>query len=367
MSFMKHFENLPDPRSHINRRHDLLDIMFLCVAATLSGAEGWKDIKTFGDSKLGWLRKFRGFEAGIPVDDTIARVVSSLNPQRFLKYFVSWVNEIRDEQGHEHIAIDGKTLRRSFHKGRRNDALHMLSVWVSGADLFFSGAKSKAKKNEVETVLELIEMLEVKGTVITLDAMSTQRAVAEKIKQKQGDYILALKGNQGKLHKEVKAYFHKCHRDNELGEDPHYREVEKGHGRIEERHYTQLPVSAWIEQSRHWSGLQSVIEVTRVRHIDDKTSSETQYYISSLAVDVKACAKHIRQHWGVENKVHWVLDMTFREDESRIRRGEGAEIVAMIRRFCLNLARLNSTKDSVRSKLKRVSWNDDFREAILFS
>jgi predicted transposase YbfD/YdcC len=284
-----------------------------------------------------------------------------------LACFISWVNEVRGEQGHEHIAIDGKTLRRSFHKSRRCDALHMLSVWVSGSELFFSGAKSKGKKNEVETVLELIELLEVKGVVITLDAMSTQRAVAAKIHHKQGDYILALKGNQGNLHKEVKAHFHKCHRDKEVLEHHHYRDVDSRHGRIEERHYIQLPVTDWIEQAPRWAGLQSVIEVTRTRHIDDQTTTETQYYISSLAPDVKACAKHIRQHWGVENKVHWVLDMTFREDESRIRRGDGAEIMAMIRRFCMNLTRLHSTKDSVRGKLKRLSWSDSFREAVLFS
>ncbi len=366
MAFMDHFEQLTDPRSHINKRHDLHDILFLVVSAILSGAEGWKDIKEFGDVKLDWLRQFRAFEEGIPVDDTIARVISALVPEQFLCCFVSWVNELREATGKDVLAIDGKTLRRS-HDGNRTSALHMVSVWSCKNRLVLGQSRSVGKQNEIETVMALLELLELKGSTVTLDAMSCQKKIAKKIKSKGADYLISLKGNQGNLHKEVKAYFHKMHRDApELIQAGQTETTDVGHGRIEVRRYRQLALTDWISEARQWAGAMSIVEVERERHIGETRSTEIQYYLSSLEVNPQQGAETIRSHWGVENQVHWVLDVTFKEDDSRIRRENGAENMGMMRRFCMNLARLNKGKNSLRGKLKNAGWNDAFRAELLF-
>ena len=366
MSFIDHFETLEDTRSHINKKHELLDVIFLTVVAILSGAEGWKDIKQFGDNKLDWLRKFRQFENGIPVDDTIARIISVLEPTALLTCFVSWVNEMRDSQGQSVINFDGKTLRHSF-DGDRKTAIHSVSAYAVEQGLVLAQSKSLGKKNEVSTVMELIELLEIKGNIITADAMHCLKKVATAIDKKGGDYVLQVKNNQGKLSNEIKAYFHKERRDNKELISSHSLSITNdGHGRIEQRTYVQLPVSSWIEQREGWANLRSVIEVTRVRYLNGNQSSETAYYISSLGVNLPLIAKTIRSHWAIENSSHWVLDMTFKEDESRIRRGDAPENMATFRRFAMNLARLSPIKDSVKGKLKQAAWSDDVRQQIIF-
>lgn len=366
MSFINHFESLEDTRSHINKKHELLDIIFLTVVAILSGAEGWKDIKQFGDNKLDWLRKFRAFEAGIPVDDTIARIISALEPTALLSCFMSWVNEIRTSQNQEIIAFDGKTLRHSF-DGDRKTALHSVSAYAVEQGLVLAQCKSLSKKNEVSTVMELIELLELKGNIITADAMHCLKKVANAIDKKGGDYVLQVKGNQGKLSEEIKAYFHKTRRDDgALISANTLTLTNDGHGRIEQRQYVQLPVTNWLEQRKGWANLNSVVEVTRTRYLKGSESKETAYYISSLSVNLPNIAKAIRSHWAIENSSHWVLDMTFREDESRIRRGDAPENIATFRRFAMNLARLSPIKDSMKGKLKQAAWSDDVREKLVF-
>ena len=366
MAFMDHFGDLADPRSHINQRHDLHDILFLTVSAIMSGAEGWKDIKEFGDAKLDWLKQFRGFEAGIPVDDTIARVISALVPEQFLDCFMSWVNELRAADGKDVLAIDGKTLRRS-RDGHRTSALHRVSVWSCKNRLVLGQSRSVGKKNEIETVMALLELIELKGATVTLDAMSCQRKIAKKIVDKGANYVLSLKGNQGNLHQQVKAYFAHTHREApELIKAGQTETTDAGHGRIEVRRYRQLAITDWLDEAEGWVGAASVIEVERERHVGGEVTSETQYYLSSLPVAPVQVAETIRSHWGVENQVHWVLDVTFKEDECRIRRNHGAENMGMIRRFCMNLARVNTTKNSLRGKLKNAGWNDAFRTELLF-
>ena len=366
MSFIDHFDNLEDTRSHINKKHELLDIVFLTVVAILSGAEGWKDIKQFGDKKLDWLRKFRKFESGIPVDDTIARIISALEPNALLGCFMSWVNEVREQQGQSVIAFDGKTLRHSF-DGDRKTALHSVSAYAVEQGLVLAQCQSLSKKNEVSTVMELIELLELKGNVITADAMHCLKKVTKAVDKKKGDYVLQVKNNQGKLSSEIKAYFHKVRRDDpKLIEANTLALTNDGHGRIEHRQYVQLPVTEWLEQRHGWSKLNSVVEVTRTRYINGEESTETAYYISSLKVDLPLIAKTIRSHWAIENSSHWVLDMTFKEDDSRIRRGDAPENMATFRRFAMNLARLSPIKDSMKGKLKQAAWSDDVREKLVF-
>ncbi|MDP8042402.1 ISAs1 family transposase [Pasteurella atlantica] len=366
MAFIEHFNQLEDSRSHINKKHDLLDIIFLTVTAILSGAEGWKGIKLFGDEKLQWLRKFRAFENGIPVDDTIARIVSSLDPQELTHCFMRWVNEIREANGQSVIAFDGKTLRHSF-DGDRKTALHSVSAYATDQKLVLSQSKSKGKKNEVETVLELIEILEIKGNIVTADAMHCLKKVTKAIDKKGGDYVLQVKDNQKKLLQEIESFYHKTRRDTPvLIEQNKFEQIDGEHGRLEERTYTQLAVTDWLEQTNGWSNLNSIIEVVRKRTIKEKKSEEVSYYISSLPVAPEIVAKAIRSHWSIENSSHWVLDVIFKEDESRIRRENAPENMAIFRRFAMNLARLSPIKDSMKSKLQRAGWSDKIREQLIF-
>lgn len=366
MAFIDHFSTLEDTRSHINKKHNLFDVIFLTIVAILSGAEGWKDIKQFGDNKLDWLRNFRQFEAGIPVDDTIARIISALEPELLMSCFISWVNEIRQDNGQEVIAFDGKTLRHSF-DGDRKTAIHSVCAYATEQGLVLAQSKSLSKKNEVSTVLELIELLELKGSVITADAMHCLKKTAKAITKKGGDYALQVKNNQGKLAREIKAYFHKVRRDEpELIESNRLELTNDGHGRIEHRSHVQLPVNDWLEQRKGWDKLTSVIEVTRTRYIGDKESVEVSYYISSLDIDLPQIARVIRKHWAIENSAHWVLDVVFKEDDSRIRRGDAPENMATFRRFAMNLARASTIKDSIKGKLKQAAWSDEVREKLLF-
>ncbi len=337
----------------------------MTVSAVLSGAEGWTDIKAFGDEKLDWLRRYRPFANGIPVDDTIARVVRAIDPEQFNRAFLNWVNEVRGASGQEQIALDGKTLRRS-HEGDRQAALHSITAWGHECGLVLAQLKSTGKKNEQASVLEMLDMLHIKGAHITADAMNTQKKIVERIHGKGGDYTLSLKGNHKLLREEIRSYFHKVRRD-EPAKLAVYEEVDGGHGRVEKRTCRQLPVSEWVSEAEKWPGLKSVIEMERERHLPGKEAkTETQYYISSLPLDAVRVARGIRQHWEVENKAHWVLDVAFKEDDCRIRLGNGAENVGIIRRFCLNLARLHPKKHSMRGKLKWAGWSDARRAEILF-
>ena len=365
MSLLTHLATIEDPRRDINKKHDLLDLLFLTVSAVMSGAEGWKDIQEFGDEKLEWLRRYRPFLNGIPVDDTIARVVRALDPEQFNRAFIDWVNEVRAASGQEQIALDGKTLRRS-HDGEKHTALHSITAWGHECGLVLAQMKSQGKKNEQSSVMEMLELLQVKGAHITADAMNTQKKIAQKIHKKGGDYTLSLKDNHKTLRKEIQAYFHKVTRDAPQQVAVH-EEVDGGHGRVERRTCRQLPADEWVSGAARWPGLQTLIEMERERRLPGKAvETEIHYYISSLPVNAQRVAQGIRRHWEVENKAHWVLDVAFKEDDSRIRKGDGAENVAIIRRFCLNLARLDPRKNSMRGKLKQAGWSDTRRAEILF-
>ncbi len=364
MSFLAHFADLPDPRSHINRAYDLLDIVFLTVSAVLSGAEGWKDIEKFGHKKLAWLRQFRPFTAGIPVDDTIARIIRALDTEKLVQCFIGWVNALRRQQGHQLIAIDGKTLRHSFN-AKPNDALHAITVWLREQSLVFCQSESAGKGNELHSVQALIEMLEIANATVTLDALHCQRRTAELLRKRQAHYVLCVKNNQKGLREELHWWFEGFAERWPEGADT-FVETDAGHGRIEVRRYTQLPVTEQLVQTAKWADVRSVIRVERERLIGEKRTCETVYYLSSHAPNAAFIAEAIRSHWEVENKVHWVLDVVYREDDSRIRRGNGAFNVGLIRRLCLNLARQHPTRDSMRGKLKAAGWDDTFREQLLF-
>ena len=364
MPFIDHFSVIEDPRKDINVKHDFLDVLFLTVSAVISGAEGWQDIEDFGRDKLDWLRLHRAFKNGIPVDDTIACIVRSIAPEQFNQAFIDWVNEVRCDNGKEQIAIDGKTLRHSF-DGDKHTALHSITAWSKSNGLVLAQSRSEGKKNENSSVLDMLDTLNISGAIVSADAMNTQKKIAAKIHNKGGDYVLCVKNNHKKLKEEIAAYFHKIKRDSPEYIQ-HHEEVDAGHGRIETRNYRQLRMSEWITESSNWQGVQTVIEVTRKRLINEQEQEETLYYISSLAPDIIQISEAIRGHWGVENSVHWVLDVTFKEDDSRIRKGDGAENVGIIRRFALNLSRLHPSNISMRRKLKRAARVDEFRTELIF-
>jgi len=364
--FIHYFNALEDGRTDINITYNLLDVVFLTVVALLSGAEGWQDIQRFGDAKLSWLRQHRAFHDGIPRRHTIARIIGAINPDDLLACFVTWVNEVRLKRGQAHIAIDGKTLRRS-HTGDKSNALHLLSAMVVDSGLVIYQQPSQGKKNEIKTVQQLLDTLDIRETCVTLDAMHCQTETVKKIRLKSADYVIQVKANQTRLHEEIQAFFHKSRRDAAaLIARSTFDETDKGHGRIEQRHYVRLDVTPWLERASPWTDLRSVIEVTRTIHRGTTTREETSYYITSLTEDSQALAAKIRRHWHIENGQHWVLDVIYKEDDSRIRVGDAPQNMALFRRFALNLAKLSSEKDSLKGKLKRAAWDDAFRTQFIF-
>lgn len=366
MSFIDYFGSVNDPRKDINVKHELLDVIFLTITGVTSGCEGWKDIYEFGCAKIEWLRKYRPFKNGIPVDDTIARIISALVPEEFTKSFIDWVNELRSYEGKEQISIDGKTLRHSFNNGDRMSALHSVTVWSKSNGLVLAQSRSKGKKNENKTVMELLDLIEINNAIITMDAMNTQRSIEAKLIQRKADYVLPVKENQKNLLEEIQDYFvYMNQQHTEVILKSTYSEVDAGHGRIENRTYRQLLINELIPEAGKWSGIKTVIEVSRQRELKGRIENEIQYYISSLPINLPLIADTIRGHWEVENKAHYVLDVTYREDDSRIRRENAAENIAVARRFALNLARLHPKKDSMRGKLKHAMWSDDFRDQII--
>jgi len=367
-NFIHHFSTIEDPRIERCKKHQLIDILFLAVSAVLTGAEGWEDIEQFGIIKLNWLKQYLPYANGIPRHDTIARVLSRLEPVEIQNSFICWVKEIAQGIDANVIAIDGKSARRSFQTKERKNPLHMVSAWSCAHGLVLGQQKVDEKSNEITAIPKLLELLDVKGATITMDAMGCQTKIAKDIINKGANYLLALKGNQGALSEEVKAYFHKMEREryqNVACEQS--TETDSGHGRIEVRHCIQLAIdSDWLSESKPWEGSQTVIKINSERHIQDKVTTETRYYISSLPINAEHANRVIRNHWAVENSLHWTLDMTFREDESRIRRGNGAEVMNAFRKLALNIVRNNNTrKASMKQKLKIASLDDDFRAELL--
>jgi predicted transposase YbfD/YdcC len=365
MSFIEYFSELDDGRVDINIQYDLLDVVFLTLVSVLSGAEGWKDMQQYGDAKLDWLRQYRPFPLGIPRRHTIARIISALEPDNLVSCFVTWVNAVREKKGQPHIAIDGKTLRGSV-DGQGN-RLHLLSAMVVECGLVVYQQPCADKQSELVAAQELLELLDIQGACVTLDAMHCQKKTIKKIIDKSADYLVQVKSNQKRLSEEIKAYFHKIHRDQpEQIVAGTYQEVDKGHGRIEERQYVRLDVTDWLDSAADWAGLVSVVEVTRRVDNGKKVRQETAWYITSLRGETQGIADKIRRHWHIENGQHWVLDVVFREDDSRIRTGDAPQNMALFRRFALNLVKLSDDKDSMKGKLKRAAWDDTFRAKLLF-
>lgn len=366
MSFLEQIESLSDERTDINKDYELADIVFLTMSAVLSGAQGWKAIKIFGDAQLDWLRQYRPFTNGIPTRHSIGRIIRGIKSESFVTCFLQGINHVREQEGKEHIAFDGKVLRGSKH-GDNYNALQLMTAMIVDSGFILYQKETSDKTNEIPVMQSMLESMDIKDSVITADAMHCQTKTADTVSTNGGHYVLQVKENQKKLLDEIKAFYHKTDRDEpELFEENVYHELDGEHGRINERHYRMLPITDWLSEGKKFKDSHAVIEVQRTRTIKDKVQQETSYYITSLADNVSDVAGYIRRHWSIENSQHWVLDVTFREDECQIYAEDGARNLASIRRVLLNMVKAHPLKDSVAGKLQRAGWDSKFRAEILF-
>ena len=370
-TFLNHFDSINDPRINRCKKHELLDILLLSISAVMSGAEGWEDIEDFGKTKLDWLRQYLPFENGIPRHDTIARVLCRLKPAEIECAFQSWISSLVEETGCDVIAIDGKTARGSFTTKDRKNALHAVSAWSCNYQLVLGQVAVNEKSNEITAIPELLTLLDIENSIITLDAMGCQKTISQQIIKQKADYIFALKGNHSGMQDELEAWWHKCQREglSEANYDT-YSEISSGHGRIETRSCEQLLVNAdWLNKAYRWSGLTSIIKITAKVHdkSSGKDSCETRWYISSLGLNAKQALQSVRAHWQVES-MHWMLDVTFREDESRIRKQQGPLVFNIMRKIAMALFKQDETKVASLKRIKKMaSLDDTYRSSLIES
>ena len=367
-----YFDELEDPRAEVNRKHPLVSVVVIAMMAVLAGAGGPTAIARWAALKGEFLLAVLPLPNGIPRKDVFRRVLSLLRPEAFQACFVTWLQSLRAKAAtatdveQPVLAVDGKTSRRSHDRAKGLGALHCVSVWASDFGLSLGQVACDDKSNEITAIPELLRLVDIKGAIITIDAMGTQRAIAEQIVDSGADYVLALKGNQETLHQAVIDHIDQ-HLDNDFADAQarRYCTTEKGHGREESRSYIHMPVPETLRGREHWKGLQSIGIATSVCTRNGVETSETRYYISSLPVGVKQFARAVRGHWGIENSCHWILDMTFREDESRIREPQIRENFAWLNRFILTLLKQHPGKESIAMKRRGCGWSDDFLLQVL--
>jgi predicted transposase YbfD/YdcC len=368
-TLIEHFSILEDTRDAKRRRHLLIDILIIAITAVICGADGWTEIEEFGKSNEDWFRKFLKLDNGIPSHDTFARVFSLLSSEAFRECFRAWSESVRDIcKGEEIVAIDGKSLRRSHNRKRGQGPLHMVSAWAVNSRIVLGQRATEAKSNEITAIPELLDTLMLRGCIVTIDAMGCQKVIAEKIVDRGGDYVLALKGNQSALSEQVEeAFINADARDYEGVQSDHFETVERGHGRSETRRYWTLGELEGIDQKGWWKGLNVVGMVQSIREQDGHTSSEYRYYIGSIGNDAQRFAKAVRGHWGVENDLHWSLDVSFREDESRIREPQAAENFTVLRHIALaRLKNEKTLKRGIKTKRLKAGWDEKYRAKLLF-
>jgi predicted transposase YbfD/YdcC len=346
--------------------HRLDEMVFVAICAVISGAEGWSDIVEFAHNKREWLRRFVRLENGIPVDDTFARVLSVLSPKAFAECLFAWTRGLSEQGPGDVIAIDGKTARRSHDRKNQRNPLHLVRAWATAQGVALGLVKTDVKSNEITAIPELLALLELRGALVTLDAMGCQTVIAEQIVRQGGDYLLAVKDNQPSLHADLRDFFATAREHQFSGVAHHFaEEVDGGHGRVEIRRCWASECLHTLGAPNRWFGLKSIVLIERERFIGETASLERAYYITSLPAHAPHIAKAARSHWGIENSCHWVIDMAFNEDQCRIRRGDGAHNFALLRQFALNLLKQEKTQASIRRKLFRASLNDNFRRQVL--
>ena len=368
-AFQDHFATLTDPRDPAapNSRHLLMDILVIAVCAVISGAEGWEDIEEYGKAQAAWFADLLDLPHGIPGHDTFRRVLSQLDPEELTRCFIAWTQALRDASGGEVVALDGKTLRHSFDRATSTAAIHMVSAWASTNRLVLGQLKVEEKSNEITAIPALLALLDLKGAIVTIDAMGCQKEIAKTITEQGAEYVLALKDNHPTLSEAVTLFLNDA-RDTGFADIAHaYHETVDGdHGRIETRRYWITSEIEWLGAKASWSNLQSVGMVESRRAMRDTVQNDTRYFLTSLPAQGLRFARAVRQHWGIENALHWVLDVSFDEDASRIRKDKGAQTFAVLRHIALNLLRREPHhKRGIKARRKRAGWDHDYLVQVL--
>ena len=364
LSILHHFRKLKDPRRVHRRLHLLNDIVVIAICATIAGAQDWQEIVTFGHKRLDWLKRFLKLPHGIPSHDTFERVFDLINPQVFQACFRSWVEVLRDVLSIKHVAIDGKTLRSSGTGGLK--ALHLVSAWATEQQLSLAQVACAEKSNEITAIPQLLELLDVKGAIVTIDAMGCQKAIAQKIVAQEGDYVLTVKNNQPNLLTDIQQSLAEASEKGFVGlESDSYETRAKGHGREEYRSYLVLHQTGGIRNAQEWSGLTTIGMCYSERTVNGVRSEELRYFIGSRKAKARVYAQALRNHWGIENALHWQLDVTFDEDDNRVTKRNGAENLALLRRLTLCLLKAHPEKLSIAKKRFAAALDTQFLEEVL--
>jgi predicted transposase YbfD/YdcC len=372
-SIGEHFATLTDPRVDRSKAHVLVEIVTIALCAVICGADDWVAVEAFGREKHQWLRTFLRLPGGIPSHDTFGRVFSRLDPEEVRRCFLNWVQAVVGAPGAQVVAVDGKTLRRSHDRRAGKEALHLVSAWATESGLVLGQVAAGAKSNEITAIPVLLRLLALEGAVVTIDAMGCQTAIAAQVVERGADYVLALKDNHPALHERVRLAFADARAaagtTSPLADLAPYATRDKDHGRLERRRCLAIgdpDYLAYVDPDRAWSNLRSVVLVESTRRLGATVTTEARHYLSSLPADAATLARTIRSHRGIENRLHWVLDVTFREDASRVRDGHAPENLAILRHFALNLLRQDrSTRGSVATKRFRAALNDNYLRSIL--
>jgi predicted transposase YbfD/YdcC len=369
-SLAEHFSDLEDPRSDLGKRHLLLDIIVIVICAVVCGADDWVEVELFGQSKQEWLGQFLELPHGIPSHDTFGRVFRLLDPEQFERGFRSWIEAVQWETEGQVIAVDGKRLRRSHDRPLGKAAIEMVNAWATANGLVLGQTKVAEGSNEITALPELLQILAIEGCIVTLDALGCQKAIAETIVARGADYMLALKGNQIQLHAVVQNLFEHAEQTQfrRVAHD-YYRTVNKGHGRIETRQCWTIAEPDFLEYVREfadWPQLNVIVKVQVERRKGEEVTHNTRFYITSLSNDAQQALSTVRRHWCIENQLHWVLDVVFREDHSRVRKGNGAQNFGILRRLALSLLQQERTaKVGVKAKRLKAALDEDYLLKVL--
>lgn len=372
LDFVDYFSGVDEPRMDRTKRHDLIDVLFISVAGTIAGCDGPSDIESFAKTQLSWCRKFVELKNGVPSHDTIGRVISMIKPDQFQKAFLDWVAGLASEDNSEgpiFVPIDGKTLRGSGGAKHRDNPLHVVSAWATKQGMTLGQVAVDSKSNEITAIPKLLEMLELKGAIVSIDAMGCQKQIAKQIVDGGGDYVLALKDNHPKLCDAVNHFFLERHENEDFREYGcrQHQTVERARGQVETRFYMVAPIPDSMRSlTRGWKDVKSIGQaITTTAAKDGRETSEVRYYINSIPPKVKLFAGATRGHWGIES-MHWILDVVFNEDASRLRNGESTQNFAFLRKFVISLLKRDTSKGSLKGKRKRAAWSTVFLEKLLF-
>jgi predicted transposase YbfD/YdcC len=359
--FIKHLDCIKDPRRH-NKQHMLHDMLMIALCAIISGADCWTQVAEYGRSKLAWFSEFLKLPNGIPSHDTFGRLFTVLDPKGFQNFFTRWVQDLSESLKGVTVAIDGKTLRGSHDKTNGKSAIHMVSAWASDIRLVLGQIKTNDKSNEITAIPELIKTLALKGAVVTIDAMGCQKKITQTIIEAQADYVIQVKDNQLTLHQDISLFF----QDPANANFDTFQTIDGDHGRIETRQYFSTDNIDWVPGKHQWAGIKTICMAVRQRDVNGKISTEAAYFISSLENHAHIIAKAIRDHWNIENDLHWCLDISFREDDCRVRKDYAPENFGILRHMALNLLkREKSLKGGIQTKRLKSAWDHDYLLKIL--